>query len=805
MRVLVSSLAAVFTLSLLAACGGSSSNSVTSAPVVTTDPPPTSNNQAPEGNADQFSLLRNSTNNGMNVLLNDSDPDNEPVRLSDFPAMTEQGGALRRIDNGTPNDLTDDGLAYDAPDQSSDLMPSDTDSFVYTISDAAGAQAMVSVDIELQDRLCAARDTRAAETKGYCFDAFFNTEHDGTLIDMTVYVPHPDTLAAIGGFAPLIIHSHGFGGAKQADFTNHEHFVDYQAAELAWDSGYFVISFSQRGFGDSGAEIGLMNPALEGLDTNEVVDWAIKHIRGASGAGNDSIFEFVFDENNAEHISSTGGDARPSLIRNDDGNALQPGAMADAGDPALGALGYSYGGGFQYTASRADTATKSVPEQRWDALIPEGTWSDLRYSLHDTDTPKTAWITLLTSFAITGSQRPLPQVLVQARTEADVLGQVSPALLDVFRNNSTVQYCDPVSGVTTNADVFHIQGFRDTLFDFTDGYDDVSCFERNTNNDVRFLVGIGGHPLPALTQGNYTGHDTSMDIDEIVHCALGFDADGDGDTGGQERLVVRDLMFGWFEEKLRGQAGAADAIPKVCIVQENTDASDQLVESEDNYHPADGAPGVAYPKEGIVLNSVADIPLGASSADFMFDFTTSVNVSPQGVSQGVSQFVPVYTVPDGESRVMAGIPLLQASFASLPPPAPQMAGSPAAEPIVFAGIGVMRGGELIHVHEQLTPLRDVSGISAYPYQNARGVNDAFGNAEWHGCPPNDDCASLGGKGRLAGISIRLLPGDQVGPLFFGAHEQYATHGARTAAMTTITGNIELPIFAPSALPESNNP
>ena len=153
---------------------------------------------------------------------------------------------------------------------------------------------------------------------------------------------------------------------------------------------------------------------------------------------------------------------------------------------------------------------------------------------------------------------------------------------------------------------------------------------------------------------------------------------------------------------------------------------------------------------------------------------------------------------------MAGIPLLQASFASLPPPAPQAAGSPAAEPIVFVGIGVMRNGELIHVHEQLTPLRDVAGISAFPYQNARGVTDAFDNAEWEGCAPNNNCSGTGGKGRLAGISIRLLEGDVVGPLFFGAHEQYATHGARTAAVTTITGNIGLPILAPSPLPEQNH-
>ena len=77
---------------------------------------------------------------------------------------------------------------------------------------------------------------------------------------MTVYVPHPETLGSIAcpgaatavecgqfdaeagelGYAPLVIHSHGFGGAKNPDFSvEPAHFVDNQAAiNLSYNPEY---------------------------------------------------------------------------------------------------------------------------------------------------------------------------------------------------------------------------------------------------------------------------------------------------------------------------------------------------------------------------------------------------------------------------------------------------------------------------------------------------------------------------------------------------------------------------------------
>ena len=796
-------LVAVATLSLLlAACG---------------------NSRAPAGAVsamdDFFAVAADSSDNRLDVLANDGGAE----RISGFPDTTAAGGSLRRN--------SDETLAYTPP-----AGFTGADNFTYTAA-AGNATDTARVDLVVQgggDTPVSSNPCRDVQDRldaglGYCFDAFFNTNHDGTRIDMTVYVPHPDRLGSIPcpgattqadcatvpdgelGFAPLVIHSHGFGGAKNSDFSaDPEHFVDNQTAQRVWNAGYFVISFSQRGFGQSGSEIGLMTRSLEGLDHNELVDWAIKHLRGesADGAG-DSIYDFVFDETNAEHISSAAvADARPSLLMNDLNTRLDPAAGGEAADPGLGLLGYSYGGGWQYTSSATDTLTTAgrAGLERFDALIPEGTWHDLRYSLHASDAPKGYWITLLFSFAVNGGTlsngEPTPVLINQAFAEAQTLNRVNADIQNTLGANGTSDYCDETNGVPTDAALFHIQGVRDTLFDFADGYDSALCFER-AGNDTRFLLVSGGHPLTVTQQPPYTGQTTSMDIDEIVHCELDFDADGDGDTG-QERLSVTELMVAWFEDKLRGDAGAADVIPAVCMAQPNTDPNDML--EDDRFHPG-GTTNFRYLKEGVTLDSVEDILVGAGAAPaYTCDGQASARCDIGSVAltlggsadANMEQFVPVYTVPDGEPRVMAGMPTAAFDIAGR---AVDLSGV-AVDPIVFVGMGLMRDGELVTLHDQIIAIRDTA---TFPWADTQGVvntHDAGTTPYFHGCSPNAE--TLCERGRLAGVSIRLLPGDQVGPLFSSADIQYP-RAINTPALLTITGDVELPIYAPSPLPPSNNP
>src|SRR5690554_6843679 len=71
---------------------------------------------------------------------------------------------------------------------------------------------------------------------------------DGTPIAMTVFQP---TLAKDQP-APLVLYSHGWSGSRSKDLSGSDSLT--KTARKLWESGYFVVTFDQRGFGESGGE-----------------------------------------------------------------------------------------------------------------------------------------------------------------------------------------------------------------------------------------------------------------------------------------------------------------------------------------------------------------------------------------------------------------------------------------------------------------------------------------------------------------------------------------------------------------------
>jgi VCBS repeat-containing protein len=99
-------------------------------------------NDPPQALDDAASTLVNVAQ-AIDVLANDSDVEGQPVRLADFPATTSQGGTLTRLNNGTPDDRSDDQLQYQPAAGFTGL-----DTFSYTASDGAAtdnAQVIVTV------------------------------------------------------------------------------------------------------------------------------------------------------------------------------------------------------------------------------------------------------------------------------------------------------------------------------------------------------------------------------------------------------------------------------------------------------------------------------------------------------------------------------------------------------------------------------------------------------------------------------------------------------------------------------------
>jgi ABC-2 type transport system ATP-binding protein len=134
-------------------------------------------------------------------------------------------------------------------------------------------------------------------------------------LDTRLYVPESATAS---NPAPAVLLAHGFGGSKESVATS--------AGELA-GQGYVVLTWSARGFGRSGGQISLNDPDHEVTDARRLLDRL---------------------------------GALPEVRKDADG------------DPRVGVVGGSYGGGL--------TLLLAAYDHRVDAIVPQVTWNDLSRS-----------------------------------------------------------------------------------------------------------------------------------------------------------------------------------------------------------------------------------------------------------------------------------------------------------------------------------------------------------------------------------------------------------------------------------------
>ena len=76
----------------------------------------------------------------------------------------------------------------------------------------------------------------------------------------TLFRPAGATQAAP---VPMVLHSHGWGGSRTKDPASFSYLTD---------AGFGVLSFDQRGFGESGGHAYIENPDVEGKDVQKIVD-----------------------------------------------------------------------------------------------------------------------------------------------------------------------------------------------------------------------------------------------------------------------------------------------------------------------------------------------------------------------------------------------------------------------------------------------------------------------------------------------------------------------------------------------------
>lgn len=241
---------------------------------------------------------------------------------------------------------------------------------------------------------------------------------------------------------PLIFHSHGWGGSRTTDPAAFSAFLN---------AGYGVLSFDQRGFGEDGGKARIENPAYEGKDVEKLVDLVSK----------------------------------------------LPWVQQDGpGDPHIGAIGGSYGGGYQFVGAFTEIADHH--KQVFDALAPEITWWDLKQSLAPQGVTRTEWTALLTAAGVNA----LPPEVIEgtaygAATSLWPDGTVPgvPNLDTFFQKNGPAWQVS--QGRRIDVPVLFGQGITDTLFPLHQGLQNFAKALTPQARAESIFVGYnGGHVLP---------------------------------------------------------------------------------------------------------------------------------------------------------------------------------------------------------------------------------------------------------------------------------------------------------------------
>lgn len=509
-----------------------------------------------------------------------------------------------------------------------------------------------------------------------------------------------------GGSYPLILHGHGYGGSRIQERSG------LLAALTA--AGYYVISIDQRGFGDSGGDVRVMSPDFEGQDLIHILDWA---------------------------------ESLPGLARDSSGNMR------------LGAYGSSYGGGFQLLLLGAD------PKNRLDALAPDITWHDLRYSLNPNDVIKSGWVLALVAGGESGSGFRQDDFIRESLVQGLLSNEFPAAASNLFAYHSPVYHCEgleveeqdfllamPDPGLVPSrrlpkVDVLLTQGMRDTLFNFNEAAANLACLTQ-MGSRVRLLTHETGHILPASVPD-----DIADQIDPAFALVTPPAFQSAGGTRSCGNISLDSATLAWFDASLKGQEAAFSAITAnlngICMSLAEGDAIelDRIPRGgrgfsvDINTPQLNSALAVAGSLTGTVARDLvlADIPLGIAGAE---------GAVVAGIPQLALNVIDALGI--GQSECIA--PLAQASC----------------DPIYWLALTRRRQGEQQRsiIDDQLTPLR------------------GFGQ---HG----DNLQPLD----MTGVAERLAPGDELGLRILGFHAQYPVTWSRDIAVpaATFSGEVSVPI------------
>lgn len=334
------------------------------------------------------------------------------------------------------------------------------------------------------------------------------TAADGKRIAFTVWQP----ALRRGQTAPLIIHAHGFALTRMnSKFDAYAQILlAGKTALSAWEQGYWVISIDQRGHGKSQGKVGLIEWDKEVADLSRIIDWA------------------------QQNLALTTVD----------------------GDPKIGMIGESYGGGIQLLGT--------VNDPRIDALIPLTTWYDLEQALIPDGVPKSDWAIFLGAVTYTFNPFHSDGAITRGMLDEILFDDPVPELRRRLHRNSLASHCE--GDEAPHADALLIQGFRDVLFPVNDALKIRDCF-RKAGRDVRIIATEYGHLAPTAQLAPFGKvPPTVWYMEPHVKC-----------DGRQYNL--RDVMLRWFDMKLRDRQMPEATVPRWCMT------GDQKIDAAQDFPP----------------------------------------------------------------------------------------------------------------------------------------------------------------------------------------------------------------------------
>lgn len=673
----------------------------------------------------------------------------DPLIDSDGDQVADSEDNCPALVNGDQRDTDGDG-AGDACDETDDR-DSDGDGLGNEDDRCANTPEGVAID-ELgcgpEQRSASCGDSLATIPAGQHYQVLLDSG-SGERISFEVFEPAEINCGQRGaGAHPLVVHSHGFGGAREVDPT-----AGIIAPLLA--NQYAVISIDQRGFGDSSGTVRIMDPDFEGEDQLQILDWVEQNLD----------YLAYRDESTGELA------ARP----------LSGESQAGGINLLAGSIGGSYGGGYQLMIHAVDT------KDRFDVMVPDITWHHLPYSLNPGDVIKSAWALLLVAGGESGSYFPglenqdsplargldpfVMETLVRGlslnqipRDAVTWFGYHSPRYWCDLNNQATMPYEVLPSELNNNltgfnespggntrtgqpsADVLLTQGIRDTLFNFNESWWNYQCLrERNADSDKQ---------LRLFT--HESGHIISGFIGETEE-PLYFQAPGGNFACGA--VSQRDAQLAFLNTSLRG-AAEPDYLSddRLCLSLADDDA-------------------VRIPAEQFKARR------GEGSSLPAITFTEVANLQAESVLNGVAaqtahlagqavQVIPALVVDDDNGAVLAGIPQLDITVSNANPllaPACLEGGLPVigtgCDSIVYVGVAVRSAGQdqWRLVDDQIMPVRGL------------GLHEDID---------------------LVGVAERLNPGDELGLWLSGYHPQYLESFSRDLSIVNVAvqATVRLPLY-----------